>query len=408
MARKASPETPSTHGFHDIIGLVLMGSAALLLVALLSYNPHDVSANVLPVNHPARNWIGPFGAWMAYYWFYWIGAGAYVAPFLLLVVGLGCFFEHLAYLRRRWVWALILLVCCLGLFELYKGLFSSFGKKVSALPGGILGTNFNQHILLYFGRPGATIILLTLYLICLLYLTNFRLGEWVRSLTAGPPGGLDGPGPASGETTNEEKILEKRARELEKQARKLQEQVEKARAGIGADLKPVPEPTVRDLSVPQNKPAPARPKKPVAPEPAKEPAPPDEAVVIPAREVAAATTAEIIGKKLEPPGKPAEIKADEAATVPPGDEKPADVPGEPAVETVPAAPIAKSKPTPRKPKPIAVAATPRIGNYQLPTLDFLKLPDLTVKPTESKEELMANARLMQKTLAQFDIDVSLG
>jgi S-DNA-T family DNA segregation ATPase FtsK/SpoIIIE len=33
---------------------------------------------------------------------------------------------------------------------------------------------------------------------------------------------------------------------------------------------------------------------------------------------------------------------------------------------------------------------------------------MTAKPTESKEELMANARLMQQTLAQFDIEVSLG
>ena len=49
-----------------------------------------------------------------------------------------------------------------------------------------------------------------------------------------------------------------------------------------------------------------------------------------------------------------------------------------------------------------------IGNYQLPPMDFLQHPDMTVKPTESKEELMANARLMQQTLAQFDIEVSLG
>jgi S-DNA-T family DNA segregation ATPase FtsK/SpoIIIE len=67
----------------------------------------------------------------------------------------------------------------------------------------------------------------------------------------------------------------------------------------------------------------------------------------------------------------------------------------------------KTKP-PRKPKPIAVAATPNIGNYQLPPMDFLQQPDPTVRPTESKEELMANARLMQQTLAQFDIEVALG
>src|SRR5204863_446069 len=46
--------------------------------------------------------------------------------------------------------------------------------------------------------------------------------------------------------------------------------------------------------------------------------------------------------------------------------------------------------------------------YQLPSLDFLQMPDATLKPTESKEELMANARLMQGTLAQFGIEVALG
>ena len=67
----------------------------------------------------------------------------------------------------------------------------------------------------------------------------------------------------------------------------------------------------------------------------------------------------------------------------------------------------KPKLLPRR-KPITVAQTPMIGNYQLPSMDFLQHPDLTVKPTESKEELTANARLMQQTLAQFDIDVQLG
>ena len=49
-----------------------------------------------------------------------------------------------------------------------------------------------------------------------------------------------------------------------------------------------------------------------------------------------------------------------------------------------------------------------IGNYQLPPMDFLQHPDMTVKPTESKEELLANANLMKKTLAQFDIPVEIG
>jgi len=39
---------------------------------------------------------------------------------------------------------------------------------------------------------------------------------------------------------------------------------------------------------------------------------------------------------------------------------------------------------------------------------LLQHPDLNLKPTESKEELLANARLMQQTLAQFEIPVELG
>ncbi|NDA66304.1 MAG: DNA translocase FtsK, partial [Verrucomicrobia bacterium] len=65
-------------------------------------------------------------------------------------------------------------------------------------------------------------------------------------------------------------------------------------------------------------------------------------------------------------------------------------------------------PQPKKPKPMTVASVPLIGNYQLPPLDFLQHPDLTVKPTESKEDLMANAQLMRNTLAQFDIEVAMG
>ena len=49
-----------------------------------------------------------------------------------------------------------------------------------------------------------------------------------------------------------------------------------------------------------------------------------------------------------------------------------------------------------------------IGNYQLPPAEFLQYADLNIKPTESKEELLANARLMQQTLAQFEIPVELG
>ncbi|MEO6035352.1 MAG: DNA translocase FtsK, partial [Verrucomicrobiota bacterium] len=76
---------------------------------------------------------------------------------------------------------------------------------------------------------------------------------------------------------------------------------------------------------------------------------------------------------------------------------------EPIITTAP-----RPRLLPKRPKPIMVAQPTSIGNYQLPSIDFLQHPDMTAKPTESREELMANARLMQQTLAQFDIEVQMG
>jgi len=405
MARKASATSESSRGFNDIIGVVLMCFAVLLLAALLSYHPHDVSANAVPPNASPRNWIGPFGAWMAYGCFLSVGAAAFVLPVMVFFVGVGCFFDSFGYLRRRWLWGVVLLVCCMGLLDVYRHYLGTLERNLGVPAGGILGRNLNQYFFSEcFGSAGATIIFLMLYFVSLLFLTNFQLGEWVRAVWARRE-------PAGSGAATKEQALERRAQELQKQARKLQEEME--RSGLGADLKPVPKPTVRDLSVPEPN-RNARTRRTTPPEPVDEPAPADEGEVIPAREVGAATAAEVLGKKVVPTTESAEAKAVEAKAEPPAAEKtaaetkPIEPRPEPEVriDGLPATP-SKGKP-PKKPKRISVAATPMIGNYQLPPLGLLHHPDPTLKPTESKEELLANARLMQQTLAQFEIPVELG
>ena len=418
MARKDSQRDAHVRGFGDVIGIVLLAGALLLVVAQFSFHPFDLSSIHNPPNNPVRNWIGPFGAGIAYGLFFIFGAGAFVLPVLMSVFGLGHLMEFFAYLKRRWPWGLVLFFCCLGLLDLYSAHFESLRRNLHVTSaGGVIGATMNDLIFRNLGAFGATTIFFTLYAISLLYLTNFRLGEWLRTKWSerGEPVVDDAS------WTPEEKALAKRARDLEKQAKKLQEQVEKS--GLGADLKPVPTPTVRDLSVPQTRLG--KPARPAKTEPKPEPAL-EEGVIISAREIAAASTNDILGQ-------PAEAKKAEPASRAPKDqtdktsdrsdkaaEPPLAKPGEQKLEPVAASAPPESinindnsgsqarKPIPRRPKPIAVAATPKIGDYKLPPMDFLQYPDHTAKPTESKEELMANARLMQQTLAQFDIEVSLG
>jgi S-DNA-T family DNA segregation ATPase FtsK/SpoIIIE len=379
MARKDAQKA-APRGLSDVIGIVLLAAGLLLLVAQLSFDPYDLAAHRNPPNQTPQNWIGGAGAWGANLLFQWFGAGAFVLPFLLLVFGVGYLFELFSYLQRRWAWAAVLFVSSLSFFELYAGFLSNLCKNINApSAGGHIGKFLNDYVFGHFGVPGATIILGTLYIISLLYLTNFRLGQWLRAIWARSNKEEDE------DWSPEEKVLARKARDLEKQARKLQEQVE--RSGLGPDLKPVPAPQVRDLSIPQPR-GKAKPK----PSEAEMEKVGQDGEVITAREIAAATTEDILGKQkpaIEIPAPPEPVAA---AAAPPADPKIHD----------------NTRSKPKKPKPISVAAAPAIGNYQLPPIDLLQLPDQSLKPTESKEELMANARLMQGTLAQFGIEVALG
>jgi S-DNA-T family DNA segregation ATPase FtsK/SpoIIIE len=407
MSRKTSPG--SRNGFNDVIGFALLAMAVLLLVAQFSFDRYDLSFFRDPHNKPVHNWIGVIGAYVGWFSFLLFGIAAYLLPFVSALFGCVFLLNFPGYLRERLRWSLlwvsIFLISLTGLLYILDNA-GWLGKTHEAIgsqsAGGWLGyatfgqtQNYNYGFSL-LGKFGATIVYSTLCLISLLFLTNFKLGGWIRSL-------IDRKPDATKNKTLEELALERRAEELEKQAKKLQEQV--ARSGLGADGLPVPEPTVRDLSVPQSKEP--RFRKTTLPESHKpvEPAPADEIEIIPAKEISAATTNEILGKKTDDE-KPLEEKTEATVAEKVDSEKSSDEKSEPEIKITGIAP-AKSR-APRKPKPITVALTPMIGNYQLPPMDFLQHADMTLKPTESKEELMANARLMQQTLAQFDIEVSLG
>jgi S-DNA-T family DNA segregation ATPase FtsK/SpoIIIE len=402
MARKEAATTVETRGFSDIIGIVLISLAFLLLLALFSFDRNDVATNRVPANEHVSNWIGPVGAYSANALFFVLGAAGYLVPLVLLGLGLGHLFRFLGYLRRRWPWALALLLATAGGFDLYSvrldQVLGGALKQSLNTPGagGLAGYVLNHDIFeRYFGSLGATLVFATAYLVSLLALTNIHLGEWLlavwqRSRTPAVEEPLD------------EKALEKRARELAKEAKRLQAEVDRSgipallpvpepaeKTGIGQDLRPVPEPTVRDLSVPQSTSGAPPAKKSKAPPEPERLADTLEGEVISAKEIAAATTEDILGKAGETKSPAAGESAQPDAAPPPP-------------------PPPRPKPAPRKPKPITVASTPIIGNYQLPAFDLLNYPDPTVKPTESKEDLMANARLMQNTLAQFDIEVALG
>ena len=288
MARKDSRKDAHARGFSDIIGIVLIATAILLMVAQFSFDRRDVASNSVPPNPMVHNWIGGAGAYTAFGFFFMFGAGAYVMPVILLIFGFGYIFEFFSYLKHRWAWAAALFICCVGMLDLYynkdilnrlatnpnlpqAGFMERIAYNLNApSPGGIVGSVMNSVIFGHFGKPGATIIFATLYLISLIFLTNFRFGDWLRAAWAQRSIGGSKPDDddevADAGWTSEEKALAKKAKDLEKKAARLKDEVDRSgsspdrsglssdRSGLGADLKPVPLPTIRDLSVPAARP----------------------------------------------------------------------------------------------------------------------------------------------------------
>jgi S-DNA-T family DNA segregation ATPase FtsK/SpoIIIE len=441
----------------DSQGLLLILVAVVLTAALISYDRLDLGVNTTEPNTAIRNWMGRFGAHVVYRLYLALGFGTWVLPVLLLGFGFASFIPSLNYLRR-WrslIASVGLVIACVGVLDLCERWIPGIQirKNSGPSPGGLLGHQINNAWVEYsVGRMGAAVTYVIIYLASLLFLTDYQLLVWIRQLWVRVPKTPEEKMAAEQAAIEKKaKALEKKARELTKQATAESEastlvtkpargkapaaavvpQAEGAAepSGLGADLRPIPEVTIRDLSVPQPREvrtvqtgeviqadeisavlAPVGDEPTPASEPRKSKSVAERILGRPPGADLDEKGEESVDPSFESSGPGAELSdGADADDAPPWD-RPED-----AVHSPPEAlPLAAAAVRPRavmqtrKIKPITVASAPIIGNYRLPSIDLLSLPDTSVKPTETKEELMSNARLMVQTLAQFGIEVAPG
>ena len=482
----------------------------MLLAALLSFDPYDTAFSRYPANESKTNWIGPMGAYVAHALYFVFGLPALILVGALALYGASYFWGALEHIRSRWPWLIGFMVACMGLFHLYEPIFDFKDSMDITSPGGLIGEYLNVLLIERFlGQIGGTFVFGCLYLMSLVYVADIDVvglarDYWVRRQEA-----------KLASMSEEEKIqhkveeLEREAHEIEKQLNPFEAATEKPAKGrrgrkkaepkpaptpelepdemadiavpLGADLQPVPEPTVRDLSARERQKlegeeAPSEEtaetgdvegiEEPPSEQQDSESEPEEEAAAesgvedaehevqegetISAREIGAASMEELLGKATLGDGNAApadeETEADdsmsedtESKSEPTVEEEESSVedavetedsaaateesapsetaedkPEPPAEETKPADPqkprlsSIRGKMTPRNPKRIEVAQAPRIDKYKRPGSEFMYEADVPSKRGETKEELMANAKLMQDTLKQFGIEVSLG
>jgi S-DNA-T family DNA segregation ATPase FtsK/SpoIIIE len=408
--------------------------AFLYILSLLSYAPADPPLNPGDPTDGYQNMIGRVGAYLSYISFMAIGFAAYMVPLLLMLFGAAFIHPFFIHLRQSWREPVAAVVYLLGLMGLLQELDTNFGLAFWAdgfQLGGVLGERIIYPLFHFFGTAGAVIIHSALILASLYYLTNLqpvelwlwavdKWEEW-RERRAQP--GMAAVGSTQKKVQPKTKRLErdlaKRKKAVEQELKQVSEELE-ADKGLGADLKPVPKPTVRDLSVLNEE---QRTKAKSEPEPGEV----EMGEVIYAEEVKAsldtkddkagtetkaektserseptehkaATTGEILGEADEPKDE-SEAKPEETT----GDETKPDKP-EPETPPKPKLPRRLAKPK----GPASVAKTPKVQGYKLPKSMVLDEPEPVTAPTETREQLLANARLLKDTLQQFRIEVTEG
>src|ERR1700744_5997265 len=71
---------------NELVGLLVLASAILLLLSLVSYRPTDPSFDTVGAG-PVRNWIGPFGSHLSDLALQVEGVSAYILPLLIGALG---------------------------------------------------------------------------------------------------------------------------------------------------------------------------------------------------------------------------------------------------------------------------------------------------------------------------------
>ncbi len=180
--------------WNEVFALILLFVGTLLFLALVSYTPKDVPSwvwfsHISPANHPAQNFIGPFGAVIAGICYQLIGAAAYLLAAILLGFGVVKLFHPRLRVTRRIMWIILFIVsgACLLHLQPYhlRGWHSAFNIQG---PGGWIGYRFadGHHGLLrnVLGQVGSVILLTGIYVATLILMTGLRPIHLVRETVA--------------------------------------------------------------------------------------------------------------------------------------------------------------------------------------------------------------------------------
>jgi DNA segregation ATPase FtsK/SpoIIIE, S-DNA-T family len=173
-------------GWREAWGILLLALCVLMFLSVISYDAGDIRFLQDPPNQPARNYIGPTGAWFSFLLFMGFGVAGYLSPLMIAGAGLMLLFKREGLVWTRMIWLTIVFLCIVVLLELQAPYWAVLVAYLNApSTGGFFGYLLGQQLLIrVMGHVGAGVLTIAILLTGLTILSNMHPREWLRSLTA--------------------------------------------------------------------------------------------------------------------------------------------------------------------------------------------------------------------------------
>ena len=161
---------------NELVGFLLLVSALLLFLALISYSPLDRSfSTAAPGSGQARNWVGVVGAYGSDLLLQLEGISSFLLPFFLFLLGM-------RWLRSREVGSwLAKAIGCASLLMFLPALLALLPwqwRWMNALPmEGLLGRILGDALVHYLNLPGAYLVTVSAIAVALYLSTTFTFGH---------------------------------------------------------------------------------------------------------------------------------------------------------------------------------------------------------------------------------------
>ena len=218
---------------HEVIGIVLIAAGIVLFLSLISYDPIDPSffSHTSSKVKEIHNWMGIVGFYISGFLFQGFGFPSFLAPLCLGLLAFGFIFRReLKYPPIRLIGWLILLLTTSSLFALWLKPIQFHHEELRM--GGFVGEILSRGLVRYFNFPGASVLLLVVFILSFVLGTGISFIALLRHLGAE----ISDLAEKIGTLKMVRKERTQRARKLEKQKQ------EKEKGGE------VPLPTVIDAS----------------------------------------------------------------------------------------------------------------------------------------------------------------